>query len=152
MIDSIDKNILIILQKNGRESNANIARSVGLTAPAVHERIRKMRKNGIIKGFSTEIDPAALGLVLLAIISVRLSLHKKADAVGAKIGKLPGVQEVIHMTGEDCFQVKARIRDTAELEQLLLSINDLDQVATTNTRIALRVMKESNELPIALEG
>lgn len=148
MIDKTDTKIIEILQNNARTSNAEIARQVGKTASAVFERIKKLESKGIVKGYSAIVNPDAVDRSLLAYVFIRLSPHRYASAVGAQLVEIEGVQEVIHLTGEECFMVKARCSDTACLERLVLRINDIDTVNSTRTTIAFRSMKESLDLPV----
>src|SRR5215207_8620542 len=107
MIDAMDYKILNILQKNARTPNAQIARDLGMAPSAILERIRKLEANGVIQGYEARIDPETLGLHLLAFIAVRsedLGEHR----VGERLAQIPGVQEVHHIAGEDCFLVKVR--------------------------------------------
>lgn len=148
MIDSVDAQILSILQDNARTSNAEIARQVGFTASAVLERIKKLEKRGVIRGYAAVVDPAALELPVLAYVFVRLSLHRGAREVGRRLALFDAVQEVAHLTGEDCFMLKTRTADTEALEHLVMAVNDIDQVAGTRTVIAFRTMKETLGLPV----
>ena len=142
MIDEIDAKILEMLQENARTPNAEIARRVGMTASAVFERIKKLEKTGVVKGYAAVLDAAAVGLPVLAYVFVRLSPHRLARTVGNQLCEIPGVQDVVHLTGEECYMVKARCRDTAALERIVLTINDIETVAGTRTIIAFRAMRE----------
>jgi len=148
MIDEIDARILEMLQENARTANAEIARRVGMTASAVFERIKKLEKSGVLKGYAAVVDAAAVGLPVLAYVFVRLSPHRLARTVGGQLCEIRGVQEVIHLTGEECFMVKTRCRDTAELERIVLSINDIETVSGTRTVIAFRSMREGLTVPV----
>ncbi|BBD09848.1 Lrp/AsnC family transcriptional regulator [Desulfovibrio ferrophilus] len=148
MIDDIDVQILTILQENARTSNAEIARQVGKTASAVFERIKKLEKTGVVKGYTAVVDPAALECSVLAYVFLRLSPHRLARTVGAQLTEIAGIQEVIHMTGEECFLVKVRCKDTEALERIVMSINDIDTVSSTRTVIAFRAMRESLVIPV----
>jgi Lrp/AsnC family leucine-responsive transcriptional regulator len=152
MIDEIDRQILEILQENARTSNAEIARRVGKTASAVFERIKKLENSGVVKGYAAQVDPDAVGRSVLAYVFVRLSPHRMARTVGRQLVELSGVQEVVHMTGEECFMVKARCADTAGLERLVMAINDIETVDGTRTVIAFRAMRESLRLDLGGEG
>ena len=147
MIDDTDIEILTILQNNARTPNAEIARKVGMTTSGIFDRLKRLESRGVIKGHKTIVDPRALGLVLLAFVSVRLSPARKAREVGGKIAEIAGIQEVFQMAGEECFLCKVRCRDTEDLEKVLERINAIDTVSGTQTNIALRAVKESPELP-----
>jgi Lrp/AsnC family leucine-responsive transcriptional regulator len=106
MINGIDIEIVTILQKNARISNAEIARKVGLAPSAVFERIRKLEERGVIRGYRAEIDPKALGLAQLAFTFVRS--NDRPGGGTARSSRKPEILEVHHVAGEDCFLVKAR--------------------------------------------
>lgn len=148
MIDDIDAQILTILQENARTSNAEIARQVGKTASAVFERIKKLEKTGVLKAYTAVVDPATLGRTVLAYVFIRLSPHRLARAVGEQLVEIPGVQEVAHMTGEECYLVKVRCADTEALERIVMRINDIETVSGTRTVIAFNAIKESLVIPV----
>lgn len=148
MIDDIDAKILTILQENARTSNAEIARQVGKTASAVFERIKKLEKSGVLKAYTAVIDPASLGRTVLAYVFIRLSPHRLARAVGEQLVEIPGVQEVVHMTGEECYLVKTRCADTEALERVVMRINDIETVSGTRTVIAFGAVRESLAIPV----
>lgn len=149
MFDEIDATILTILQENARTSNAEIARRVGMTASAVFGRIRRLEQAGVIRGYAARVDPVAMGLPVLAYVFVRLSAHRRAREVGRALCAVPAVQEVAHLTGEDCFLAKVRCRDTAQLEEVVLGINDIEAVCGTRTVIAFRALREGGAVPVA---
>jgi Lrp/AsnC family leucine-responsive transcriptional regulator len=150
MIDSIDRQILTILQSDARTSNAEIARRVGMAPSAVFERIRKLEEHGSIRGYHANVDPVELGLGLLAFIFVRADEGRGAiDETERRLAALPGVLEVHHVAGEDCFLVKVRAASTEALGLMLREqLSTIDTVRSTRTTIVLRSVKETTELPI----
>jgi Lrp/AsnC family leucine-responsive transcriptional regulator len=150
MIDAIDRKILNILQQNARTSNAQIARDLGMAPSAILERIRKLEASGVIQGYETRIDPEALGLHLLAFVSVRSEDLTGDTRLGPLLAEIPAVQEVHHIAGEDCFLVKVRTADARALGRLLReNIASLGAVRTRTT-IVLESLTESGRLPIDL--
>lgn len=143
-IDKTGWKILEILQENARLSNAEIARLVGLTTSAVQDRVKKLEARGIILGYTTRVNPAALDLTLTAFVGVRISPHHLARQVGSALAATPGIEEVYRQAGDECFLIKARCRDTAQLEGLLDNINDTEGVVGTRTTIALSPVTEAN--------
>jgi Lrp/AsnC family leucine-responsive transcriptional regulator len=144
MIDEIDRSILMMLQANGRVSNAEIARQVEMAPSAVLERIRKLEDRGVIKGYAARVDPRALGQGLLAYVLVRTECGSWQAETAAKIAAIPEVQEVHHIAGEDCFLVKVRTRDTAALGSLLRDrVSAIECVRSTRTTIVLDTVKET---------
>ncbi len=149
MIDATDREILKLLQKNARISNAEIARQVGMAPSAILERIRKLETRGVITGYEARIDPAALGLDLLAYIFVRSSDMGGELRTGERLAQIEEVQEVHHIAGEDCFLVKARVRDARTLGRLLRErFAASGSVVSTRTTIVLETLQETTSLPI----
>ena len=149
MIDDIDRAILMLLQENARVSNAEIARRVEMVPSAVFERIRKLEARGLIRGYETRLSPKDLGLGLVAFIYVRGEERVGSMETGELLARIPEVQEVHHIAGEDCYLLKVRAADTDALGRLLREkIGALDQVRSTRTTIVLTTIKESGQLPI----
>lgn len=153
-LDAVNRRILELLLADARTPNAEIARRVGLTTSAVHERVRKLEARGVIRGYAAVLDADALGLKLLAFVGVRIAPHREATNVARALSSARGVEEVFHMAGEECFLVKIRCADTRELEAVLLALNDIPAVVSTRTVIALRPVRESPgpALPQAEQG
>lgn len=149
-LDFIDFKILGVLQSDGRASHSAIAQAVGLSQPSVHERVKKLEQRGVIKGYAALIDPEALGLAVVAFISVRLSDRCPSD-MAALVREIPNVLEAHHVAGEDCLIAKVRVRSPAELEPILDQIWRRLPVAATKTTIAFSSYKETTALPLPTE-
>ena len=151
MIDNIDREILNIIQKDARISNAEIARQVELAPSAVLERVRKLEERGVIRGYSADIDPKVLGYGLTAVIAVRTS--ECGAGVGEQLAAVPEVQEVHEVAGDDCFYIKVRTQDTESLGVLLREkIKAIPNVLNTRTTVVLKTFKEGNILTVELEA
>lgn len=147
MIDEIDKDILAIIQRDGRESNAEIARQIGLAPSAVLERIRKLEERGVIKGYEAKLDPQRIGLGLTVFISVRTS--ECYGGVEDALAEIPEVLEVHDVAGEDCCLIKVRVKDTEELGRLLREkIKQIPKILATRTTVVLQTFKETSALPL----
>lgn len=152
MINDIDAQILTILQRNARVSNAEIARQVGLAPSAVFERIRKLEEKGVVQGYSARIDPRAVGLGLVAYTFVRSNDRPGGIQTAERLAEIPEVLEVHHVAGEDCFLVKVRAADTEALGRLLRErLGKISTISSTRTTIVLESVKDTTELPIARE-
>ena len=117
-IDETDRRLLDELQDDARRSHAELGRRVGLSPPAVTERVRRLTDEGVIRGFHADVDPRALGYDLSVIIRIRPSprqLHKVAELAR----ETPEVVECHRITGEDCFFAKAHVRDVEHLEEVI---------------------------------
>lgn len=147
MIDETDKDILNIVQHDGRVSNAEIARQVGLAPSAVLERLRKLEERGVVSGYNATIDPKQIGYGLTAFISVRTSecSYETDDLLAA----IPEVQEVHDVAGEDSYLLKVRVADPEDLSRLLKEkIKGIPTVVATKTTVVLQTVKETTLLPL----
>ena len=148
-IDDIDLQILSKLQENARETQAEIARTVGLAPSAVLERIRKLEARQVIRGYAAQVDPGVLGQGMLAFVAVRSAEGPSDDSVARQLGGLPEVLEVHHVAGDDCYLVKVRTRNSEHLGALLRTqIGSIPGVRSTRTTIVLETMKETSRLTI----
>jgi len=117
-IDDINRRLLGELQEDARLSLAELGRRVGLSAPAVAERLARLEDEGVISGYTARIDPRALGYSLSAVIRIRPApreLKKVADLAQ----RTPEVVECNRITGEDCFIFKLHLRDVDHLEEVI---------------------------------
>lgn len=146
-LDFIDLRILEILQQDGRASHSAIAEAVGLSQPSVHERVKKLEQRGVIKGYAAIVDAEALGLDVLAFISVRLHDYKPDDIASA-IADIPEIVETHHIAGDDCFIVKVRCRTNKDLQDILERIWKAGPVDGSRTTIAFATFKETTALPL----
>ena len=148
-VDQLDLRILEILQANARETQAEIARDVGLAPSAVLERVRKLEARGIIRGYTAHLDPRALALPLLAFVAVRSDETGAEDRVAHALAESPEVLEVHHVAGEDCYLIKVRARDAEHLGVLLRTrFGRIPGVRSTRTTIVLETVKETSRLPV----
>lgn len=149
MIDDTDLQILTILQSNARTPNAEIARQVGMAPSAILERIRKLEQRGVITGYEARIDPRALGLGLLAYVAVRTDERAGDECAGERLARIPEVQEVHHVAGEDCYLLKVRVKDAKALGRLLQDqIKGVEPVRSTRTTVVLDTLRETSLLPL----
>jgi Lrp/AsnC family transcriptional regulator, leucine-responsive regulatory protein len=149
MIDEIDRQILDIVQRNARTNNAEIAREIGLAPSAAHNRVRKLEERGVIQGYEARLDPESLGLGLLAFVFVRSHETMGEWSAGEALARLPEVQEVHHVAGEDCYLIKVRAASTTALGELLRTkLAAIPAVAATRSTIVLETIKETGLLPL----
>ncbi len=147
MIDTIDRKLLDLLQCNARISNAEMAAQVGLTVSSVHERVKKMERNGIIKGYVAVVDPDKLGKQLLAFQRLTVAPNSNATAeIRALCAKQPDILECHNVAGEDCLILKLRATGPRELEKLLSAIKATVEANRSVTHIVLSSYKESSRI------
>ena len=147
MIDGIDRQILEIVQKDGRISNAEIARQVSLAPSAVLERIRKLEERGVIRGYSASLEPKLVGFGLIAFVFVRT--NECGDGTDQLLAEIPEVLEVHDVAGEDSYLLKVRAADPEDLAVLLREkLKAIPNVISTRTTVVLQTVKETTALPL----
>jgi Lrp/AsnC family leucine-responsive transcriptional regulator len=117
-VDRTNRLILSELQDDARLSIAELGRRVGLSAPAVAERLQRMESEGVIRAYRAEIDPRALGYSLGAVLRIRPA-PRQIPKVAALAQQTPEVTECHRITGEDCFFMKMFVRDVDHLEEVI---------------------------------
>jgi Lrp/AsnC family transcriptional regulator, leucine-responsive regulatory protein len=149
-LDNTDLQILALMQDNARISNADMARELNMAPSAVLERVKKLEQKNVITRYSARINPAAVEQKLLAFIFIRSSEGFTCSSDTAKLlAKIPEVQEVHHIAGEDCFLVKIRTADAASLMELMRnSMQKIPNIASTKTTIVLETVKEEQQVVI----
>lgn len=130
--------MLSALRADARITWRELGARVGLTANAAADRVRRLRRSGVIVGFTVVIDPAAGGQQLQALVGVTLGLGTDSDDFAVAAAKLASVIEVLHLTGAPHYQLRVACRDTAELDILLRTLRMRLGAAETDTKIILR--------------
>jgi Lrp/AsnC family leucine-responsive transcriptional regulator len=116
--DVTNRRILEELQRDGRVSLAELGRRVGLSPPAVAERVQRLERDGVITGYHARVDPRALGYALTSVIRIRPA-PRQIPKVAELARATPEIVECHRITGEDCFFMKATVRDVQHLEELI---------------------------------
>ena len=149
-LDDTDRKILELLQREARMTNAAIAAEVGMTAPSVFERIRKLEQRGVIQGYTIHVDPAAVGKTLTAFIRLTVDYDERHAAGVDAIRADPDVLEFHSVAGEDCFIIKTRVGSPGALDALVNRLRRRITVQRSVTMIALSTLKEN--APINVYG
>ena len=129
-MDATDRALLAELQADARLSLAELGRRVGLSSPAVADRVRRLEADGVVVAHRSEVSPEALGLSLTSIIRIRPS-PRQLQKVAELARDTPEVVECHRITGEDCFFVKAHVRDVRHLEELIDRFTPYGQTTTS---------------------
>ena len=137
-MDAIDRQLIDLLRDNARLPYAELARKVGLSAPAVHERVGKLESSGVIQGYRAEIHPEALGLPLTAVIGIVHDSSGDTDGILESLREHREIESCYFLAGTESFLVRVRVPTIAELEQLIVRLNRIPGVASTRTLIAFR--------------
>ncbi|TDC33719.1 Lrp/AsnC family transcriptional regulator [Micromonospora sp. 15K316] len=148
-MDAIDLNLVDLLRTNARLSYAELARQVGLSAPAVHERVGKLEAGGVLRGYRADVEPEAVGLGVTALIGIVEDSGADTDDVLAAFRNMPEIESCYFMAGVESFLLKARVGTIAELEQLIVRLNRTPGVASTRTGIALSTKWENRPRPVS---
>jgi Lrp/AsnC family leucine-responsive transcriptional regulator len=130
LLDPTDVAIIEAMQGDGRMAVSELARRIGLSQPATSERLKRLEERGIITGYSARIDPAALGLGMLAIIRLRTT-NDNIKLCLKQFSEMPHVLELLRITGEDCFILKVLVPSPGELEIIVDSIARFGAVTTS---------------------
>ena len=132
MLDDLDRNLLEILVRDARTSLKELAAQVGLSSPSVSERLRRLEERGVIRAFTVEIDPLALGYTLQAIVRIR-PLPGKLHIVQKLIEEIAEFGECDKVTGDDCFVARLFVRSIGDLDGILDRIADKAETSTAIT-------------------
>ncbi len=129
-LDDVNLKLIEELQADARLAHAELGRRVGLSAPAVAERIQRLQETGVITGFHAAVDPRALGFSLSAILRIRPA-PREIPKVAQLARDTPEVVECHRITGEDCFFVKLHVRDVEHLEEVIDAFAFYGQTTTS---------------------
>ena len=128
--DPTNRRIVGELQADARVSLAELGRRVGLSSPAVAERLQRLEAEGVIAGYRASLDPRAFGYALTAVVRVRPA-PRQLPKVAQVAQAAPEVVECHRITGEDCFFLKAHVRDVTHLEELIDRFTPFGQTTTS---------------------
>lgn len=145
-IDFLDRKILGELSASTDIGYAELGERVGLSAPAVHERVKRLRAAGVIKRNVAIIDGPAVGKALLAFVHIDTTGWGKTAGL-MEMAALPEIEEVHSVTGDTCMMLKVRVADSAALEGLLARLYDLPEVRGTRTYVVLSTYLERSPQP-----
>jgi len=150
-MDIKDLEILNIIQNNAKSTNPATGKQVGLTPSAVFERIRKLEAQGIIHSYHTKLNPRKLGFGVLAFVFLKVSIGDAEIDIDKALAQIDEVLEVHHTSGEYCYTMKVRAKDTDDLGRLLLEkVHPIKGILATQSTIVLKSVKESSHIPLKL--
>lgn len=148
-IDDVDRRILILLHRDARMPNSALADAVGIAPSTCHGRVRRLHELGVIRGFYADIDPAAIGLPMQAMISVSLQANARAKIRNfiAQIRSKPQVMDVYFLAGADDFLLHVAARDTEDLRSFVVeNLNADSDVAGTQTSLIFEHLRGASPL------
>lgn len=147
-LDAIDLQIVSILQEHGRIAHVKLGEQVGLSAPSVIERVKKLEDNGIITGYHAALDAKRLGKDVTAFIGVSIGHPRTVGLFEQTVELLDDVLECHHITGEHTVLLKIKTRNTSTLEELIRAIRLIEGVARTETMVVLSTHTERAQIAV----
>ena len=154
LLDTTGLALLRLLAEDGRASYQSLADEVGLSRPAVMERVKRFEEQGIIKGYTARLDRGRIGRPITAFVTVR---YPASDHVGTepwilKLRDHPDILECHHVAGEDCYILKVAVPMVERLQEVLRALRPKGEPATTKTTIVLStVFEKAGVLPAGVE-
>ena len=148
-LDEVDRRILITLHRDARMPNSALADAVGIAPSTCHGRVRRLHELGVIRGYYADIDPAAIGLSLQAMISVSLQANARAKIRNfiQQIRRKPQVMDVYFLAGADDFILHVAARDTDDLRSFVVeNLNSDADVAGTQTSLIFEHLRGASPL------
>ncbi|MDN7820408.1 Lrp/AsnC family transcriptional regulator [Burkholderia vietnamiensis] len=128
-LDATDRAIVAALADDARIATSELARQIGLSAPATADRVRRLEAQGVIAGFTVELDPRALGYTLQAIVRVK-PLPGQLHLVEDVLRRIPEFVECDKVTGEDCFMCRLYLRTIEHLDDILSKVTERAETST----------------------
>ncbi|KUJ81599.1 AsnC family transcriptional regulator [Microbulbifer flavimaris] len=150
-LSTVDRNILRVLQKNGRTSYAELARQVGLTATPCVERVRRLESDGVIQGYTALINPEFLDAALVVFVQIRLnrSAQDAFEEFRNAVAALPEVQECYLVSGNFDYLIKARVADMSAYRKFYgETLLTLPEVQECTSYVVMEEVKETLEVPV----
>lgn len=147
-LDAIDLQILAMLQEHCKVSLARVGEQVGLSAPSVIERIKKLEDSGVITGYHAAVDARRLGKDVTAFIGVSINHPRRLGQFEKIVESLDDVLECHHVTGQHALLLKVKTHNTSSLEQLISRIRSIEGVERTETMVVLSTHTERSQIVV----
>ena len=142
-MDSIDKKILTRLQANSRVTISDLSAEIALSVPAIRERLKKLENAGVIKQYTTILNPEFFNKHLMALMFLRFNSPKNGDKFTEMVKNEPEIKECFHITGDFDYSLKIITRDTSTLESLLARIKETAGITKTQTIVILSTITDN---------
>ncbi|MDR3690196.1 MAG: Lrp/AsnC family transcriptional regulator [Fimbriimonas sp.] len=150
-LDEVDVQLLALLQEDGRITNADLSKKVGLSPPSVLQRVRILEKSGLIRGYHALLDAERLGLRITALAMISLSLHQEQpiERFRRSVNEIPEVLECYHVSGEFDFLLKIVVKDIRAYEQLIRErLSKIKGIQQIKTSFVLANTKYTTKIPL----
>lgn len=146
-IDFTDKKILSALLSKGRSTFAELAAQVGLTAPTVHDRVKKLERSGVIEGYTAMINPAALGYDITAMVRITTVADVTSQDYERQLAEISEIQQCYSVAGDETYVVIVLTRTPKTLEKVLHRIKSIPGTVSTKTSVVLSAPISRHTLP-----
>jgi Lrp/AsnC family transcriptional regulator, leucine-responsive regulatory protein len=143
-MDALDRRILVALQADGRQTNARLADALGLSQSAMHERVRRLERDELIRGYRADVAPEGMDVGLQAFVAAELNAHSRSHIEDFEQGilRVPGVRACYHITGRFDYLMHVAVRDLEHLGALIkMDIASIPGVAKLETLLVLTEVK-----------
>jgi Lrp/AsnC family leucine-responsive transcriptional regulator len=147
-LSGTDARILGILQADGRRSYADLGAALGMAGPSAHERVKKLESRGVIRGYRVAVDPAAVGLSVLAFTWVTQAPGTISTDLTPQFASIPEVEECHYIAGEADYILKIRARDMEHLGEVVRAVQTTRHVFSTETDVVFSTGFEGRPLPL----
>lgn len=149
---SLDKKIVYQLMMNARSTWSQLANELGMSGPAISERVHRLEQKGIIKGYSAIINPELAGYEMTAFITLSISKQVHREGFLTHIKNLSEVQECHHIAGGEDYMLKVRCKDTKDLDRMITQeLRELPGINNTKSMIVLNSHKDTPIIPMSIE-
>ncbi|MDQ2738748.1 MAG: Lrp/AsnC family transcriptional regulator [Actinomycetota bacterium] len=147
-MDAVDRHLIDALRADGRASYAELARLVGLSSSAVHERVGKLESSGVITAYRAVVAPGAIGIGVTALVGIAPGENGSDDVIAGALEEMPEVESCYSVAGDDAFLITLRVASVDELHRCLGRLRGIDGVARTRTTVVLATRFEGR--PVTL--
>ncbi|HLE21574.1 MAG TPA: Lrp/AsnC family transcriptional regulator, partial [Vicinamibacteria bacterium] len=147
-IDFIDRQILKALLSKGRSTFAELAAQVGLTAPTVHDRVKKLERTGVIEAYSASVNPSTLGYEISAFIGITTTASVSSREYEARLNEISEIQECFSVAGEETYMARVITKNPRSLELLLQRIKEIPGTLSTRTTVVLSATISRHTFPL----
>jgi Lrp/AsnC family leucine-responsive transcriptional regulator len=136
-MDKVDRRLVDALRDDGRASYAELARLVGLSSSAVHERVAKLESTGVITGFRAVVNPQLIGTGVTALVGIEPGENGRDEVIAAALEAIPEVESCYGVAGDEAFVVQVRVASVDHLHRCIGELRAIDGVARTRTTVVL---------------
>jgi Lrp/AsnC family transcriptional regulator, leucine-responsive regulatory protein len=151
-MEEIDRRIVTLLARDGRMSFTDLARETGLSVSAVHQRVRRLEKRGVLRGYAALVDYDAIGLSLTAFVSIKPIDPAAADDAPDRLAHLSAIEACHSVAGDESYILKVRVASPIALEELLNQIRTAANVSTRTTVVLSTPYEHRTPEPVGQDG